>query len=1067
MPIRVPWDKFEVALLIQAYEQCENGEDLSQTADELSKTLRSLATQRGIIIDDTYRNVNGMIMQLGNVQYLFSEGKKGLSGASTLIRQMVALYQSKPAEFQQILEEAIRLTGKPMSVEDAFFAYAKERTGLPPRMLTEYLQKASEYCHLHQSILGMTDVRAVRDAQQKVANGKLLRFRYGKDAQRIREITQLYYNFVKTYKPSKVEPITTPAPDEKDESALSHNTPTAHQPEANLPAQDTVFTSSTDSSTLSVLHSPQQPYITNQGLAVQEKVIEESTEEDASEGTEEEWLIHELRVRNIPYVDNRPADGCLWIASDLSFPIAMSEVESHGYKLRFKQDGCRMFPDRPVLWTKDIPGQVRSVKPTKKVAATAEFRKWLETDFRAFLTNEKHLAAGTVTQYCQSIEAVEQFLIENEIALTLIGVTAKEAETVFATLAVRIDFTAWNNQRHHQYSAALRNYIEFINGSKSDSSKATPGSKAKPSPKTTAATTRSASQRMTVVEAVKTVLESSSKPLSAAEVLARIQAQNLYAFNTAYPVMVVHHALRIACKGVDAPDHAKEDLFGRVADESGKYRYYLLKQEISTEPKSPVAPGPSQVSSGDSRWSKVLTDSFPDGYIMDDFLSQFQASAYWQECYGETCPLEGSAIDDAIKACGMVRDGRVFPRNDEDRKLILGICEEINEILSNYTNAYRSCIYSRYQEQLAACAIYTEAVMTQQLLQASGGSFISTYQVFAKPGRETSVIEDCRKVLRDHGGAMSVDDVAKVLWFIPRDIVYHSLSVDKEALNIDTGIWMLAEHFPLTKEDADQIAAALDDYLQTQDFIHHVDIMPFLQSRLPSIADNLSGLYFKAVFNILYYYLKDRFSFSNAIISPKGAKLDFTVLFRTFAREHEQFTLDELSAYASELKVPIYWNSTFAAGAVRISRTEFVHRRKIAFDVESTDKVLESFCTGDYLPLEAVSSAMMMHLPPCGYRWNGYLLLSYVLSFSKVFQFFCNSLGKSGHYGAMVRRSCKSIGSYEQLIERVLTDDDSWETESDALALLVNQGYQARQRFNGIEKIVARAKQNKLAADGK
>ena len=222
------------------------------------------------------------------------------------------------------------------------------------------------------------------------------------------------------------------------------------------------------------------------------------------------------------------------------------------------------------------------------------------------------------------------------------------------------------------------------------------------------------------------------------------------------------------------------------------------------------------------------------------------------------------------------------------------------------------------------------------------GSFYFTYQVFAKRGREPSVIDDCRKVLRDHGGAMAVDDVANVLWFIPRDLVYHNLSVDREALNIDTGVWMLAEHFPLSKEDANQIAAVLDEYLLSQDFIQQVDILPLLQKRLPSIADNLSGLHFKAIFNILYYYLNDRFSFSNAIISPKGAKLDFTVLFRTFAKEHEQFTLDELSAYAAELKVPIYWHSTYMGGAVRISKTDFVSRAKITFDVTATDKVLES-----------------------------------------------------------------------------------------------------------------------------
>lgn len=104
-----------------------------------------------------------------------------------------------------ILKEAIRLTGSSASIEDAFFAYAKKRMRLSPEMIADYLQKAAAYCHLKQPLLGMTDVKAVWNVQQKVAEGKLLRFRYGKDAQTIRNVTQLYYAFIKNYRASKEE----------------------------------------------------------------------------------------------------------------------------------------------------------------------------------------------------------------------------------------------------------------------------------------------------------------------------------------------------------------------------------------------------------------------------------------------------------------------------------------------------------------------------------------------------------------------------------------------------------------------------------------------------------------------------------------------------------------------------------------------------------------------------------------------------------------------------------------------------------------------------------------------
>lgn len=126
MAIRVPWDCYEVALLFSTYERVADGADCSTEAARLSETLRALARRRGVSIDGTYRNVNGMKMQLANVQYLFTDGQKGISGASAMIRQMYDLYKTNPADYQTVLKEAIRLTSSNASVEDAFFAYVKE-----------------------------------------------------------------------------------------------------------------------------------------------------------------------------------------------------------------------------------------------------------------------------------------------------------------------------------------------------------------------------------------------------------------------------------------------------------------------------------------------------------------------------------------------------------------------------------------------------------------------------------------------------------------------------------------------------------------------------------------------------------------------------------------------------------------------------------------------------------------------------------------------------------------------------------------------------------------------------
>lgn len=362
----------------------------------------------------------------------------------------------------------------------------------------------------------------------------------------------------------------------------------------------------------------------------------------------------QLKARGLTYQDKRNWGGCLWIVGDHGLDAFIQECRIKGYKLSYKADGCKTYPNRPVWWTKD------------------------------------HVA--------------------------------KEADT---------------------------KAVDTLN-------------------------------TMTIKDVAIKVLHDAGHPLTIPEIMQQIEVGQLYKFNSSNPALIVYQGIRRYCKGMKAPNHAPVDVFDRFTDETGQIRYMLIGESQKVTGNTET----QETASADDRWLPILQDSFPDGYILNDFLGQFQAAAFWQERYGEVCSIQGDAIDAAMKAIGVVRDSRVFAKKDEDKQLISAICAEINDILSRYTTVYQSCIYDRYQEQLAGCSIYTEQVMVQQLLSEANGTFYSANQVFTKQGQYVSVIQDARKVLRDHGGPMPVSDVAKVLWFIPHDTIYHCLSADDESLNM-------------------------------------------------------------------------------------------------------------------------------------------------------------------------------------------------------------------------------------------------------------------------------------------
>lgn len=101
------WDKYEVALLISAYIQIKSGkEEKIAELVKLSNKLRRKAENEGLVIDDTFRNLNGMQWQLGFIDCAFNNKSFGTHAPSKMFRKMVDMYQNERDAFEEILQMA-------------------------------------------------------------------------------------------------------------------------------------------------------------------------------------------------------------------------------------------------------------------------------------------------------------------------------------------------------------------------------------------------------------------------------------------------------------------------------------------------------------------------------------------------------------------------------------------------------------------------------------------------------------------------------------------------------------------------------------------------------------------------------------------------------------------------------------------------------------------------------------------------------------------------------------------------------------------------------------------------
>lgn len=107
MSTRIVWDEHEQAVLLQALVDVLNHEiERKQAISEVSKRLREEAESRGIVIDEKFRNENGISLQMNCLEYAYTGGKTGLHVTRGWYFDIGNTYQNDQNVFVELLKGA-------------------------------------------------------------------------------------------------------------------------------------------------------------------------------------------------------------------------------------------------------------------------------------------------------------------------------------------------------------------------------------------------------------------------------------------------------------------------------------------------------------------------------------------------------------------------------------------------------------------------------------------------------------------------------------------------------------------------------------------------------------------------------------------------------------------------------------------------------------------------------------------------------------------------------------------------------------------------------------------------
>lgn len=248
MALRIPWDIEEAVLMLDMLLESLDGKLTRKEAiRQVSEKLRRRAVNRGIEIDDIFRNENGITFQMSALKVAHTGIKTKLKQPTKLFVETVNLYRNHRELYEEILKEAENVV-EPKSVQDEFCSYLSMQ--MPTFQLSDaylMLSDIESFCLerkiLQNKLFETTDLDTIKRVVQTVDSNRVFRFTYKQNLKKMSTVIHAYYTFLKSYKPDgekkKVKPIIQDEiPSSPDTDSMKQKDETVGQQAISVPATE-------------------------------------------------------------------------------------------------------------------------------------------------------------------------------------------------------------------------------------------------------------------------------------------------------------------------------------------------------------------------------------------------------------------------------------------------------------------------------------------------------------------------------------------------------------------------------------------------------------------------------------------------------------------------------------------------------------------------------------------------------------------------------------------------------------------------------------------------------------
>lgn len=470
--------------------------------------------------------------------------------------------------------------------------------------------------------------------------------------------------------------------------------------------------------------------------------------------------------------------------------------------------------------------------------------------------------------------------------------------------------------------------------------------------------------------------------------------------------------------------------------------------------------------SEEDKLAQVLREKFPDG-LRQQNLAMKQYKARYEEMFGEALLVQNAMLMEKLRDIGEVRvDGRIYAKaSGAERGILEGIAKDLMRLLDESASSlYWPCIYEHYRNEFSGLSIFTEDVMRSELTPLFSSDYVCG-EVISKRWEAQNRGEEIRQLVTGSPVAISLTSIQEKIWYWPPNMVKKFLDGVPGIIKAKD-LYFYEPNVSLSDAEKQRLRDALLEDMAQKQFITNVRLRDILEESCPGFAMDMSSLDDALLRKVLAMLYPADFIEKAKGLFPAGNMKSGREQIQEYCHAHIKLSTSDVKWFAKQRGILGNICNYVMDEMVRVSPEEWIRRDHVHFqgkEAHIIQKIGQQMGENTCMPLEDFT--LFLSFPDIGIPWNSYVLESFLYKNDAILCPFSlvqanGGVSDGGVYGAVVKKGY-AIDSYDDVLIELLSRSSDWQTEQDALDFIVAHKLQVLRKMKQIGTIVKQAKRKR------